>query len=47
MKEKDLTDCIHAELFKNQFVLEASSVQSIDANDIATDITDWKKQAYF
>jgi len=34
-------------LFKNQFGIEASSVQSIDANDIATDVTDWKNQAYF
>ena len=33
-KEIEVTNRIHAELFKNQFGIEASSVQSIDANDI-------------
>ena len=46
-KEIEVTNHIHAELFKNQFSMEASSVQSIDTNDIETDVTDWKNQAYF
>ena len=46
-KEIEVTNHIHAQLFKNQFSMEASSVQSVDINDIATDVTDWKNQAYF
>jgi len=45
-KEKDIFNRIHADLFKKQFQVEASSVQSIDPNDIATDIVGWKNQAY-
>ena len=46
-KEIKVTNHIHVQLFKNQFSMEAPSVQSVDINDIATDVTDWKNQAYF
>ena len=46
-KETDLINAIHADLFKKQFQIDASSVQSIDTNDITTDTVDWTNQAYF
>jgi len=46
-QETDLINAIHVDLFKKQFQIDASSVQSIDTYDINTDTVDWTNQAYF
>ena len=45
-KRSNILNSIHTQLLKDQFQIDASSIESTDLNDITTDTIDWRNQAY-